>query len=792
MYRRRWARRRWQRWTSLELFVQDALAHRVDVEAVLVPLRRTDRHRDQIGRLVGPCVAVVGRLPDVSGVRVPRRLRPARPQQDERLAAPRVERAVRHGCDGRSRRQRVPRGPGVKGAERDGAVPDREHACRVLDHEAAVRTLETVGLPARLPRVALVVRPPEAVGGDRVQRGAVGGVGHKRLGPREVRRKRRPRPVHSGAVVEVLDDPAVVAGGAAPGVVRGHRQGGAHQDAAIVVVVVPAVAVDALFVVVAVPAVVVGVVVAGLVPRQHRRVHVGLVDPAVAVGVKAREHPLGLGVRRGKLDVRERPGRRRVVPKRRVAGDGAHVAVAVLVAPPHGVVHLGVPAVRGPDVDRGEAGVVGHLAEVGRVAREHLAVELVPRHPAHEERGVHRAVGLGARPGLHRVRRPKHGGAVRHDEARQVLPAVARRQDVVVVHQQHVVRPPHPVRPAALADARARRAVRRRLPRRPVPALVPRRQWGPVPDRRDDVVLPRAVPLRDGRLERNVVGEVAVGLDQLERRSGGRHDEEPLVRRERHRPTEIERDPLVVVRHSHHRVVRPALHPVVKVRLPRARPLHVGARAAVPRHKGPAHRRRVQVALAVDAAVEDVGVVERLVRLPAVHRLVRQRRLGVDEVVGVVWVERKHGARPVGEARPVGRGGVDDVADEDVPAETAPEHRVGAARVRHRQVSRVAPPAGRDDAPLAAAHRDVGNPDVARRKDVRLAADRAVLEGVARPEVSRGVDEVPAGGAVGGFVDRPRHAYEDVVPCVVHHPERLDPGVEDAVRGNHPVLAHVG
>ena len=65
---------------SLQSLVQNALAHCVEVESVFVPLRRTHGHGHQVGRLIGPCVAVVGAGPDKAGMRMVGALRAARAQ----------------------------------------------------------------------------------------------------------------------------------------------------------------------------------------------------------------------------------------------------------------------------------------------------------------------------------------------------------------------------------------------------------------------------------------------------------------------------------------------------------------------------------------------------------------------------------------------------------------------------------------------------------------------------------------------------------------------------------------
>ena len=75
---------------------------------------------------------------------------------------------------------------------------------------------------------------------------------------------------------------------------------------------------------------------------------------------------------------------------------------------------------------------------------------------------------------------------MRRDEPRHVLAADCGVHDVVVVHDEDVVRGAHRVRPTALADAGGAAAVRRRLPRRPVRAVVPGPERSPVPNRGDD------------------------------------------------------------------------------------------------------------------------------------------------------------------------------------------------------------------------------------------------------------------------------------------------------------------
>ena len=209
-------------------------------------------------------------------------------------------------------------------------------------------------------------------------------------------------------------------------------------------------------------------------------------------------------------------------------------------------------------------------------------------------------------------------------------------------------------------------------------AIVPRGDGRPIPDGRDNRArLLGASALGDGGLEGDVIRQIPVGFDQLElARVGVVDDKETLVGYEANRAAKVEVDPLVVVSATDRRAASAARGAVVVVALPAARALHVGTRPTIVADESASHRGSVERALAVDAAVEDVGVVEALVRLAAVHRLVGQRRLGIDEVVFVIRVECQHrarAARPVDSA-PVGGSVVDDGANEDVAAQAATQH----------------------------------------------------------------------------------------------------------------------
>ena len=108
----------------------DPLAHRVDVEVSLVPVRGARPHRDQVPGLVHPRVSVIFANPHKGRMRVIWSLRAARAHHDECLRRPGVDQAVVHVGDGLAAVHGCPCRAAILGAERHIAV-----ACELQQHE---------------------------------------------------------------------------------------------------------------------------------------------------------------------------------------------------------------------------------------------------------------------------------------------------------------------------------------------------------------------------------------------------------------------------------------------------------------------------------------------------------------------------------------------------------------------------------------------------------------------------------------------------------------------------------
>jgi hypothetical protein len=167
--------------------------------------------------------------------------------------------------------------------------------------------------------------------------------------------------------------------------------------------------------------------------------------------------------------------------------------------------------------------------------------------------------------------------------------------------------------------------------------------------------------------------------------------------------------------------------------------------------------------------VEGVALVEALVGIAAVHGLVRQRGLRVNKVILVVGVQCEHGAgaSTTVDRRPVREGLVNNRTDKHVPTEAATQHRGVLQTVGYGEIAAPSPTAGRNDIPLPALLRDVGDSNVAAGKHVRLVVDRAVLEAIAGAEMVGAVHDFPVFCAVYGLIDCAWHSNIHMIAIAV-------------------------